>query len=50
VKAVLSSGYGRDGRAQDILDRGMLGFVQKPYHLAELSAAVSKAMGRGKPA
>ena len=44
VAAMLSTGYGREGKAQAILDEGMVGFVQKPYQLAELSAAVAQAM------
>ena len=46
VKAVLSTGYGRDGKAQGALDDGMLGFVQKPYRMQELSAAVAAALRR----
>ena len=44
VKAILSSGYGRNGRAQEVLDDGMLGFIQKPYRLDELGAAVHSAL------
>ena len=46
VRALLSSGYSRDGRAQAILDEGMQGFIQKPYRLEELSAAVAAALAR----
>jgi len=44
VKAVLSSGFGLNGEVQETIDEGMLGFVQKPYHLAELSLAVARAL------
>ena len=44
VKALLSSGYGVDGEAQSILDEGALGFLQKPYHLTELSRKVADAL------
>jgi len=50
VRAILSSGYGRDGAAQEILDDGMVGFVQKPYRIAELSAAVTAALRQAIPA
>ena len=33
VKVLLSSGYGIDGQAQEILDRGCDGFIQKPFDL-----------------
>ena len=44
VKAILSSGYGRDGRAQEIIDEGMLGFVQKPYRMDSLSAMLDTVL------
>jgi signal transduction histidine kinase/ActR/RegA family two-component response regulator len=40
IKALLSSGYSIEGEAQNIIDEGVLGFVQKPYQVAELSSAV----------
>jgi len=49
VRAVLSSGYGPNGRAQTILDQGMVGFVQKPYCLADLATAVAAALGTAAP-
>ncbi len=47
VKALLSTGHALNGTAQRLLDEGMLGFVQKPYVLAQLSEAVARALGRG---
>jgi len=44
VKAILSTGYGRDGRAQKAMDDGMLAFVQKPYRLAELAKAIARVL------
>ncbi len=37
---LLSSGYTVQGRAQEILDKGANGFLQKPYCLADLARAV----------
>jgi len=37
VKVLLSSGYSLDGEANDILTRGCDGFIQKPFHIIELS-------------
>ncbi len=36
VRAVLSTGYGMDRRVRDIVNEGMIGFVQKPYQMIEL--------------
>ena len=44
LRVVLSTGYGRDRRTRQILDDGAVGFVQKPYRLSDLSAAVSRAL------
>ena len=40
VKVLLSSGYSLDGQAQEILDRGCDGFVQKPFDLEALSRKI----------
>ena len=42
IKVLLSSGYSIDGLAQEILDRGCNGFIQKPFRVKELS---DKLMG-----
>lgn len=44
VRAILSTGYGLDGHAQDALDSGMVGYVQKPYHMEDLVTAVADAL------
>ena len=44
VRAILSTGYGLDGHAQDALDAGMVGYVQKPYHTEDLITAVADAL------
>ncbi|HOP48713.1 MAG TPA: PAS domain S-box protein [Desulfobacteraceae bacterium] len=40
VKVLLSSGYSINGEAQEILDRGCKGFIQKPFQLKELAQSV----------
>jgi signal transduction histidine kinase len=45
VRVLLSSGYSREGRAQDLLKAGCLGFLQKPYNLAELRARLEEILG-----
>lgn len=49
VRAVLSTGYGRDGAAQEILDEGMVGFAQKPYRANQLSQVVHRALQEAAP-
>jgi len=44
LRAVLSTGYSRDGAAQEILDDGVQGFVQKPFQASQLSEAIALAM------
>jgi len=44
VKALLSSGYSIDGEAQEILNEGVLGFLQKPFLLDELSRKVADVL------
>lgn len=45
VRALLSTGFGMNGRIQEALDEGMIGFVQKPYRLADLGSKVREALG-----
>ena len=44
VRAVLSTGYGFNVAAQEILDEGVAGFIQKPYELIQISEVVANAM------
>ena len=44
VKVLLSSGYTIEGQAQEILDRGCNGFIQKPFNLEDLSRQVREAL------
>ena len=45
LKVIVCSGYSLEGPAQEILDAGAQGFVQKPFSLATLSAKMHEAMG-----
>ena len=40
IKALLSSGYSINGKAQEILNSGCQGFIQKPFNLTNLSQKV----------
>ncbi len=44
VKAVLVTGYDQNHAAQELLDEGVQGFIQKPYELAEFSKIVADAI------
>ena len=40
VRVLLSSGYSLEGQAKDILTRGCLGFIQKPYKIEDLAKKI----------
>ena len=42
AKVLLSSGYSVDGKANDILNRGCDGFIQKPFSIKELSLKIKE--------
>lgn len=44
VKVILCSGYSLDGQAQQILDKGCSGFIQKPFNIADLSLKIRDAL------
>jgi PAS domain S-box-containing protein len=44
VRVLLSSGYSVDGEAQQILDQGALGFIQKPYQSTALSQTLAEVL------
>lgn len=43
VKVLLSSGYSLDGQAREIIERGCVGFIQKPFSLIRLSEILQSA-------
>jgi len=44
VRAILSTGYAEDERARQMLALGVRAFVQKPYRVEELTAAVRRIL------
>jgi CheY-like chemotaxis protein len=40
IKMILSSGYSIDGQAQEIMERGCDGFIQKPFDVKKLSRKI----------
>jgi two-component system, cell cycle sensor histidine kinase and response regulator CckA len=45
IRVLLASGYSVNGQAQEILDRGCRGFLQKPFTLEALSRKIREALG-----
>jgi DNA-binding NarL/FixJ family response regulator len=43
LRVVISSGFARNGRAQELLEEGAAAFVQKPYRAEELGRALALA-------
>ncbi len=48
VKVLLSSGFSINGEAQQMLDQGALGFIQKPFRAGDLGEKVRSILGWGK--
>ena len=46
VKVLLSSGYSINGQASRILKRGCDGFIQKPFHMKQLSEKIHSIIGK----
>ena len=44
IKVLLSSGYSITGQAQEILDKGCNGFIQKPFNLKDLSQKIREIL------
>jgi len=44
IRVLLSSGYSLEGQAQQIMDRGCNGFLQKPFHPEKLSSKVREVL------
>ncbi|MFH0726247.1 MAG: PAS domain S-box protein [Pseudomonadota bacterium] len=44
IKVILSSGYSVDGKATEILSRGGVGFIQKPFNMNQLAEALNSAI------
>jgi len=40
VRVLLSSGYSIDGQANEILNQGCSGFIQKPFSIQEMSSKI----------
>jgi len=46
VRVLLSSGYSIDGQANEILNQGCSGFIQKPFSIQEMSSKIRDIMNQ----
>ena len=44
LKVIVCTGYAIEGPAQDILDAGAEGFIQKPFHIATLAEKLKEVL------
>ena len=44
AKVILASGYSLTGRAKQLMEKGAVSFIQKPYQLSELSKKLADAL------
>jgi signal transduction histidine kinase/ActR/RegA family two-component response regulator len=50
IRVILGSGYDLDADARELLARGAVDFVRKPFRVDDLGAAIERAMGRSAQA
>lgn len=48
IRVLVSSGYSIDGEAQQVLEQGALGFLQKPFQAKELARILAEVFKRGE--
>jgi len=48
IKVLLSSGYSQSGQAQELLNQGVEGFIQKPFKIKELAREIRAVLDKGK--
>jgi two-component system cell cycle sensor histidine kinase/response regulator CckA len=48
AKVIVSSGYSHDRDADDLLEQGAAGFVQKPYRMIDLVKTIEKVVDKNK--
>jgi len=47
IKILLVSGYGIEGQATEILERGCDGFIQKPFEMNKMSQKIREILHKG---
>jgi len=46
IKVLLSSGYSINGQAEEILERGCDGFIQKPFNMRQFSQKIREILDK----
>ena len=46
VCVILTSGYGLDSQAQEVMDKGCKGFLKKPFNLEQLSKTIREVLDK----
>jgi PAS domain S-box-containing protein len=49
IKAILSTGFSKDGEVRETLERGVAGFIQKPFKADELSDVIASVLAQEAP-
>jgi DNA-binding NarL/FixJ family response regulator len=49
AKVLISSGFTQEGSMEELWEAGIVGFVKKPYHRAELARIVAQALRQSAP-
>lgn len=49
LPVVMSSGFSGQKVAKQFIENGLSGFIQKPYHLSDLTAVLKKVLANGQP-
>lgn len=44
IRTILSTGFSLDEKAQEMLDRGMMGYIQKPYQVGAMLSKVRSVL------
>lgn len=44
LKVLLATGHGVDAEVRQLLDQGCLGYIQKPYTMADLKSRIAQAL------
>jgi len=50
IKAILSTGFSKDGEVRETLEQGVAGFIQKPFKADELSEVIASVLSVEAPA
>ncbi len=45
VKVILATGFSRNGRVKELIDMGVMGFLQKPFRMKDLAEMLGELLG-----